>query len=182
MGYFGFKRWIYNPHTYSCQVNDWFIHHKNGKDVFIRVPCGTAIHELTNSPAFYDEDNEDEEDESENEVNESEMNGEDEDIVVNDNELESMKETEEVDDNKVVHSSGGIEWEYVGDTSQVDESEGRTFEITKHNQIILVARGGKPGLGNLTTKNSNNTSKSRKPTLVSIIFNEVGCIVLLLLL
>lgn len=51
-----------------------------------------------------------------------------------------------------------------------DEEEGepaRSVELNTHNQIILLARGGKSGVGNFATKGagSNTTQKSRKPTV-----------------
>ena len=58
-----------------------------------------------------------------------------------------------------------VQWGRFGESR--DELDApKSCELNTHNQVVLLARGGKPGLGNFSSKGSVNTLKSRKPTLV----------------
>ena len=139
---------------------------KHGKDVFIRLPCGVVVSEIISNQAMsYDDDYYDDYDEEEQDYDEV-MEGEEEDECV-----EGRNGTK----------AGGIFWEEEEGSDPCDpeynkedgESPARSVELTHHNQIFLVARGGSAGLGNLSTKSSSSAVKSRKPTLVSIYWNYV---------
>jgi len=103
---------------------------RRGKDIYIKVPCGTLVRESSdeeedNYSLFEDDFDEfDEEDEDEDVKNEDEDEDEDE--------VEDEDEDEDEDKNMQ------------GEGRNTDDA----IDLDEHEDVLLVAEGGKPGIGN----------------------------------
>lgn len=151
---------------------------RNGKDVYIRVPCGTIVTDRKDS---YDDDlsglhcsstgdgyeeEEDSDNNSDDDVNSNRKNN-------------TENEKKQKDDEDSDGSDDGPLGEWVPvesltprQLSQMSSSVGvqedatiRKIDLSDHGTTILVARGGKPGAGNMAMKNQK--IKNQRAAVVS---------------
>lgn len=151
---------------------------RNGKDVYIRVPCGTIVTDRKDSyeddlsglhcSSTGDGDEEEEED--------SDKNNNSDDNHVNSNRKNNSEKEDDEDSDR--NDDGPLgEWVPVESLtprqlSQMSSSVGvqedatiRKIDLSDHGTTILVARGGKPGAGNMAMKNQK--IKNQRAAVVS---------------
>lgn len=151
---------------------------RNGKDVYIRVPCGTIVTDRKDS---YEDDlsglhcsstgdgyeeEEDSDNNSDDDVNSNRKNN-----------TENEKKHKDDEDSDGSDDGPLGEWVPVESLtprqlSQMSSSVGvqedatiRKIDLSDHGTTILVARGGKPGAGNMAMKNQK--IKNQRAAVVS---------------
>lgn len=125
---------------------------KNGNSLFIKVPCGTVISEVMEDE-IWDDDFVDSDELIGEEANTIEVReGEDLEAssISTEDEIEKNNINSEEEEKEVLNS----------ETIAGDEDDGRRVELNYDGEMVMVAKGGNAGLGNLVTSSGKHRNKS----------------------